>query len=426
MGLDSTLRVACDSLVALGGTTRNGDVLFAKNSDRPAMECQPLVQLPAQALLGGSQVRCTYIEIPQAERTARVIGSRPFWCWGFEHGLNEHSVAIGNHTVFTKDDLPDLGLIGMDLVRLGLERGDTAAAALEEMTRLIELYGQGGSGYGDKDWPYHNSFLIADRTSAFLLETSDKRWAVREITDVGSASNHLSIGADWSAVSNGVIEHAIERGWWPPDSEQRFDFAAAYRDISVAPEFVSSGRHRRTCAALGERRPGIDVASLRDVLRDHYGLPSPGAGRTPADAEYFSVCMHAEPVGTTTASMIASLPADSGRAPLYFASLGSPCVGAFVPLFIDADVPEILSVSSSEPSDASPWWQTKQLLAAVERDWARNGPPVRAEMDRFETAAQDEAESIAGEDRSVRSAFMLATVDAFLTLVAKLSRDLLA
>ena len=39
------VRVACDSLVVLGGASADGAVLFAKNSDRPAGECQPLVQI---------------------------------------------------------------------------------------------------------------------------------------------------------------------------------------------------------------------------------------------------------------------------------------------------------------------------------------------------------------------------------------------
>lgn len=421
MGSVTALRFACDSLVALGSATRDGNVLFAKNSDRPAFECQPLVQLPAQTFGPASRLRCSYIEIPQARHTARVIGSQPYWCWGFEHGLNEHGVAIGNHTVFTKDGLAGLGLIGMDIVRLGLERGHSAAQALEEMTRLIETYGQGGSGYADKDWPYHNSFLVADPGRAFLLETSDKHWAVREIADVGSASNHLTIGNDWTALSDGIIEHAVESDWWSADA--RFDFAAAYRDTSVAPDVISSGRHQRTCSLLEQQRGSISTDSLKRALRDHYGLTAPGAGRTPMDAEYFSVCMHAEPVGTTTASMIASLPA-AGGAPLYFASLGSPCVGAFVPLFIDAEVPPILARRSVEPSEDSPWWQLKRLVTAVERDWNANLPVVRAEMDRFEKDVSAAALTLEGESTPAKTRFMSQATDELVELAGRLREAL--
>src|SRR5262245_13025604 len=214
-------RVACDSLVALGAATADGAVLFAKNSDRPARECQPLVQIPRRHHPPDSRLRCQYIEIPQVTETARMIGSQPFWLWGFEHGLNEHGVAIGNHTVFTKDSLATPGLIGMDLVRLGLERAQTARNALEVIGGLVEQYGQGGSGYCDKDWPYHNSFLIADPREAFLLETSDREWASRAIRDVGSASNHLTIGRNWDAHSRGLIDHARRQGWWNPQGEER-------------------------------------------------------------------------------------------------------------------------------------------------------------------------------------------------------------
>jgi secernin len=422
----SRFRVSCDSLVALGNSTIDGVVLFAKNSDRPANECQPLLQAPRRQHAPGARLRCTYIEIPQVKETARVIGSRPFWCWGFEHGLNEHGVAIGNHTVFTKDALSGLGLIGMDLVRLGLERASTAARAVEVITTLAAQYGQGGSGYHDKDWPYHNSFLIADRAEAYVVETSDRRWALRRVADVRSVSNHLSIGDDWDAIADGTIEHAISNGWWSEDDDRRFDFAAAYRDTSVAPEAVSSGRHQLTCTLLEHARGTASVEALKHGLRDHYGHVGPPTHLTPADPHYFSVCMHAEPVGTTTASMIARIPADEQEPLLYWASFGSPCVGAFVPLFIDADVPDILGLGGEHPTDASPWWQLKRLLARVECDWNAHLPRVRTVLDAFEAgiAEQVRPARLARLSVTERSRLMQTAVDGLLARVRRLTEEL--
>jgi secernin len=42
---------------------------------------------------------------------------------------------------------PLSGPTGMDLLRLGLERGRTAKQAVEIITSLIERYGQFGSGF---------------------------------------------------------------------------------------------------------------------------------------------------------------------------------------------------------------------------------------------------------------------------------------
>lgn len=34
--------LSCDTMVALGNSTKSGNVIFAKNSDRPLGESQPL------------------------------------------------------------------------------------------------------------------------------------------------------------------------------------------------------------------------------------------------------------------------------------------------------------------------------------------------------------------------------------------------
>jgi secernin len=415
------VRIGCDSLVALPPVTADGAVLFAKNSDRPADECQPLLGVPRQRHAKGARLRCTYIDIPQAAETAAVLGARPHWCWGFEHGLNEHGVAIGNHTVFTRDDVSGTGLIGMDLVRLGLERGRTAEEATNLIASFVEYYGQGGSGYADKDWPYHNSFLLADRHAAFVLETSDRRWAARRVEAVAALSNHLSIGTDWTALADGTIEHAIAAGWWPEGCDERFDFAAAYRDTSMAPGVISSGRHRRTCDWLAQHRGSLEARDLQRALRDHYGEPAPLLQLGPGDERYFSVCMHADPVGTTTASLVAHIPADE-QPPLYWASLGSPCVGAFIPLFLDVPLPGALTLGGAEASNDSAWWACKRLLTCVEADWAGRAPAVRDTFDRFEAdlVQRMARRGIVQRPADERAVFVQDTVRALLEEVRRL------
>ncbi len=114
----------CDSVVATGVMTAARQTLYGKNSDRKSNECQPFVQTSEAWHPPRARLQCTHIEIPQVPETYRVMGHSPWWVWGFEHGVNEHGVAIGNHAIFSCDPLEQSpGLIGMDLIRLGLERG---------------------------------------------------------------------------------------------------------------------------------------------------------------------------------------------------------------------------------------------------------------------------------------------------------------
>src|SRR5690606_41626999 len=110
----------CDCLVAAGAETRDGTALFAKNSDRHAHECQPLEQAPAALHAPGSTVACTHIEIPQVAETYAGLGHTPWWAWGFEHGENEHAVAIGNEPIFSREELEERpGLMRLNLRQNG-------------------------------------------------------------------------------------------------------------------------------------------------------------------------------------------------------------------------------------------------------------------------------------------------------------------
>ena len=46
--------LSCDTSVALGAATFDGSVIFAKNSDRAANECQPLFHVPRQQHASGA------------------------------------------------------------------------------------------------------------------------------------------------------------------------------------------------------------------------------------------------------------------------------------------------------------------------------------------------------------------------------------
>jgi secernin len=359
--------LGCDTLVALPPATADGSTVFAKNSDRLAIECQPLVQVSPRRHPPGSRVRCQYVSISQVEETHGFIGSQPFWLWGLEHGVNDCRVAIGNEAVFSREPPGEEALLGMDLVRLGLERSETARQALDVVTGLLETHGQGGPAVMGTTAGYHNSFLIADATEAWILETSAKQWAARQVEGVGSISNHLTIEDDWSLASGDLEAYAAERGWWSAKADGgRIRFAGAYRDRELMPGRVSEGRFARGCALLGEGAGRLTPQDMMRFLRDHgeSGSVLP-EHRDPESADFFSLCLHADPVGTTTASMVARLRPQWDGLPDLWASLAAPCTGVFLPLYLEGDVPAAHALGGADPDRASPWWRFKALQDAV-------------------------------------------------------------
>jgi dipeptidase len=411
----------CDSLVALGSETADGVALFAKNSDRKAEECQPFLQFPAAFHPPGATLRCTHVEIPQVSETYRVMGHSPWWVWGFEHGVNEHAVAIGNHTVFSKEPVEERpGLIGMDLVRLGLERSTAAREAVEVIAGLLERHGQGGPALAPDAAGYHNSFLVADPAEAWMLETSGRRWAARR-TCLGSLSNHLCLGSNWEIGSHDLETYAIREGWW--EERERLDLAGAYRNLAV-PGRISEGRLRRSRELLETARGGIEAATLQGILRDHgegglVRLP----GSTSEEEGFFTLCMHSEPVGTTTASIVAPLPAQRAAPWPVWVSFGTPCTGIFLPVYLDGLIPAALARGGSVPEEGSAWWSFKRLQDAAEGDFVSHTPRIREAwakleeriaVDRLEVETQARSASDPYTAAELLSDFMAHTLEAAL------------
>lgn len=388
----------CDTLCVIGA----GRSLFAKNSDRPRDEVQLLESHPARP--AGGNLRTTHLEIEDAGAVA-LVGSRPAWMWGFEHGVNEHRVAIGNERIFTVDDPHDAppALTGMDLVRLGLERARTADDALEVMTGLLEQHGQGGACADGQDDPYWSSFLVADPRGAWVLETSGRIWAARRTDDGAAISNRVTLGLDWSRASGELAPG--------DDFSRRLD-----PSVPTEPSDVRLAA-TRACVATGATALGPRdlVATMRHHGRRPWGAPGGDVTDVdppaPVDApgwDAFTVCWHVRTLQATTASMVAELP-EAADAPVrgWFA-LGSPCASVYVPVF-PPSVPPALAAPAT-------WARFAHLRDRVEADGDALHA-VRAVLGPVEAELWDEADAEAPDParRATFAAGAWAAVDDALT-----------
>ncbi|WP_286976529.1 C69 family dipeptidase [Acetomicrobium sp. UBA5826] len=442
----------CDTWVALRDATASGSVIFGKNSDRPFFDCQPLVLHSSREWPRGSAIQLEYISIPQVNMTLATLGSSPYWCWGYEEGINEYGVVIGNEAIFTKgfrdsakkyqiDKGPDLGLTGMDIVRLALERAKSAEDAIYVIGKLVEEHGQFGSGVPSQDHVqggYDNSYIVADRKEAWIVETVGKRWVARRVIGgIASISNEPSIRNHWDAGSSDIVDYAIMMKWWPEKLRGSFDFARAYIDDMNSRQ-VSHIRAQRSRDILKQSYGGIDLSVMKTIARDHYeGTFLEGPYFDAADPDFQSICMHVSPSGftwgNTSSSCIAVLPKNDDDIPVFWWAPGPPCNSCYVPFFVDGSaLSEIVSeagsfgkvltppVSATEDSFSpkSYWWLFRRLMDLTKGDpiaslpgyYDERNPVVRSYFDELESSFEQEvpeiierAQRIGGNDKNKRA-----------------------
>ncbi|REK09019.1 MAG: peptidase U34 [Planctomycetota bacterium] len=340
----------CDTLAIV----RSGGVLFAKNSDRDPNEAQLLDWQPRRTHARGARVQCTWIEIPQVAETNAVLLSRPFWMWGAEMGTNEHGVTIGNEAVFTRVPYAKSGLTGMDLLRLALERAATAADAVRTVVDLLEEFGQGGGC--SLEYPhrtYHNSFIVADTRTAFVLETAGRHHAIEEVRGARSISNGLTI---------------------PGFAEQHSDF--------LKTRICGCRSRRPRTQALAEHAAG--PRDLARILRDH-GADDAPPRYSRINGGLGAPCVHAGGMlasSQTTGSWISELRPGSLRH--WATGTAAPCTGLFKPVAVDQ--PQHVGTPTERADEDSLWWRHERLHRAVVRDPLRLGPRYFGLRDELEAA----------------------------------------
>ena len=287
----------CDTI---GRRIGEGHSIFAKNSDRSPNEPQ-IIEFIEHKKHTEDTLKCTYISIDQVEETNAMVISRPVWLWGAEMGVNEHGVCIGNEAVFTKGKYGEDSLIGMDYVRLGLERGNTAYEAVRVITELLEKHGQGGNCGYDKNFRYDNSYLIMDRQEIYVLETAGREWAYKKY-EHASISNRLTLGDDCDAYSG-----------------EPCDFAKKHSDFLYSTFSAAANRRKMTCSSKLDSIYDAFAALRQHTVKDPM-----------CRASVSSVCMHAGDMfaDQTTSSMVVDL---TDEIKIYVTGSSRPCMSIFKP-----------------------------------------------------------------------------------------------
>ena len=384
----------CDTMIASKFVTKCGYTIFGKNSDRSPNEPQPMIFSPAADHEPGSMVKTTRIEVEQAPHTYATMLSKPSWIWGAEIGINEKGVVIGNEAVISKDmSTTDVALLGMDVLRIALERADTAKKAVEVIGEMMEKYGQGGNCSFDGTFHYDNAYMVADSDEIWHVETAGKHiWVAKKIENPAySISNYLSLNYP-DLMHPDTVKNAQEKGY---KVGEPFNWQETYTNWE---SLSHSGQLRRVCSMQQVNRPGkaFVVEDMLKSLRSHHANDEWTEGM-------HCVCMHARnPVYPsdidcqTTNSMISVMvPGDN----LIMApGMSTPCIAPFQPFWFDAySEKQVFPYDKQEEAIAS--WLRRETINRAILAGKIDVAAYRAEMYEMEARWLTEALTIAKEDR---------------------------
>ncbi len=335
----------------------DGAIYFAKNSNRLPGECQLVVTLPPVKRDAESVLHCTHLTIAQERRRYGVVVSRPWWAWGGEMGANDQGVVIGCEPLNTRDYESEPGLIGMDLVRLGLERGRNAPEALEVITSLLPIHGQGGwAGTPGLPLGCDSGFLIADAKEVWQLETAGRHWAAQRIKTVAALSSDITIGGQIDRHSYACPEYARHQGWLGEGEE--LDFRRCFR--RRGGHFDADGRQRSNLLAV------LGAVDQRVPLLEMMRLVRRRTGNHPRQRSRQDVARHAHRKyqSQTTGSMVARL--TSSRHDFFFTAAAAPDLAVFKPIHFGQPLESGLEGEDlSHYHDGSLWWRQELFHRAL-------------------------------------------------------------
>ena len=220
---------SCTNLLVTRGASVDGSVMITYTCDG---EWHPILRMTLAEDHGPDDA------FELKDRSGNVTGRvpHPAHTYAVTGLMNEHQLVIGETTFTGREELiyKQGGIHYWWLMRLALQRAKTAREAIEVIGALVEEYGYASEG---------ESFSIGDKDEAWIMEiigkgpdTMGANWVAMRIPDgyICAHANKSRIGEfplndkKNCLYSPDVIDFAIEKEYYDPDSGEPFRFHEAY------------------------------------------------------------------------------------------------------------------------------------------------------------------------------------------------------
>lgn len=427
-------KASADGSVIFGHNEQNGGNRIINFRVIPRMKHKPsdVVKL----LKGGT--------LPEVPETNSFIWSENPGLEFSDTYVNEWGVAVASDGCGTREDSYDElvargdivdGGIGYMLRRLIVQRAKTAREGVQIAGELLNRFGYSDSG---------RTLTIAGPNEAWLLSiVRGKHWVAQRVPDdeVALLPNvHIISEIDLNDSDNfmgapDIVDYAIKRGWFDPESGKPFSFRAAYNRSTQDGWDTRQWRGQSLVTGRAHELPPagqlpfsvkpdrkLTVKDVVNILRYH-GQKGTICGPQTQEASVFQLRNW--------------LPPEIGC--IYWRTSAEPCCGVLIPWYIGitetpevyykpVDLAEHLTLSfhfnppagtfDYEPSFA--WWAFKTLQDLINEDYqiseSRDNPlwlSVRAVWDDFEASAfanqsavEEEALRLFSKDKDLAKLFL--------------------
>jgi len=277
----------CFSILVGKDATVDGSVLFAHNEDDSGINLVNWYKVPRLShhknenisLINGGQ-------IPRVDETYSFLWLEMPGQTFSDSYLNEYGVTIASDACRSKEDSADIvdGGIGYYLRRIMAERAKSAKEAVKIAGAIVDSIGYASSG---------RTYCIADPTEAWMMSiVKGKHWVAQRIPD-----EHIAIIPNYYTIQNvdltdtlnflgspDIIDYAIDRGWYDPESREDFNFRLAYGKPSsinsirnMAREWGAINILSPIQYAISDEFPfsfkpddNVSIQDLMGVLQHHY------------------------------------------------------------------------------------------------------------------------------------------------------------
>jgi dipeptidase len=242
--------IDCYSIIAGKSATIDNSVMLAHNEDDYGEYVFNFFKVPGIDHDKNQHINTdTEAKIEQVSRTYSFLWIDMPQLQFSDSYMNEWGVTIASDQCLSREDKPELidGGIGYYLRRIMTERAISAKNAVKIGASLVEKYGYNASG---------RTYCIADPDEIWMMAVvNGKHWVAQRIPadHVAVISNCYTIGEiDLRDTSNflgssDIIEYAVKRGWYDPDSGIKFSFKHAYAKEN---SLDSDGNKPRQLAAI--------------------------------------------------------------------------------------------------------------------------------------------------------------------------------